>query len=756
MRSIEPLTIIVILLLLVSPLLPRIAMAQLSQGNWVVTGTQVVQNESITLNGNLTVESGGNLTLRNVNLAMNVQSNGQYGIFVEAGGALYVYRSKVTSVDQVHRFALKAQGSEFVASGSTIENVGWCSASYAKECPVEGAGVFVGTNGADIVNNTISDGGIGLILAGTRISVSRNLISQNDLFALELSSATHCEIINNTMLVTPGMSRGDIAYVITSDNNTFSGNTMEETNRPAWQSGGGMDGIALVSSDHNVVSKNNISVANIAVFPYESSDTNLLYNRIVSGEAAIYVSLVGVNAEVIGNVVTSVFNQAWGIVISHGQDSIIVDNTLSVQAGYAMALDHSSDVALIDNNVSDIGQVGALLYDSSGDTLLGNSFSGAQYGLFMTSGSDHNLVQDNSFSGNHSVFVVDSGDNLLYGNNFYDSKNHYKALPNGPFDNGNNSWYSGSQGNYWELGGLAYTRATIAPSGKESFSLPSSLPLVHHNVPNLVLVSIPPQPTSNQIAMSTIRDKTMSIPSGCLLGNVTIIDSTITFGATGPVLLGCGNAASITIENSRLVDGGFGFILGAGGPSSSLVVKNSTVDGAYMQDLVGLDFVLENDTFVNLETAGTNGAGILIESAQNVTITGSAFSDLPGQGVGFYCGAAFRSLLVTGNTFRNTIGGPINSACLATPDVVIANNEIYNAWSAYFQMILTTTSVTKTLVTSSTSSPSLNSMTSTTTSSGSSISSGGGGIPEFPFQLLAATVITSLIVASYALSRRKR
>ena len=72
--------------------------------------------------------------------------------------------------------------------------------------------------------------------------------------------------------------------------------------------------------------------------------------------------------------------------------------------------------------------------------------------------------------------------------------------------------------------------------------------------------------------------------------------------------------------------------------------------------------------------------------------------------------------------------------------------------------VISTTANASTTTTTQTSSKSLVSSSSTSassTSSGSSTSSAGGGIPEFPFQLLAATVVTSLIVAGYLLSRRK-
>lgn len=72
------------------------ATAQPSQGDWIVTGVEVVENENIVLGGNLMVKGGGGLTLRNTTLKMNVQYDGQYGISVEPGASIFIYDSIIT------------------------------------------------------------------------------------------------------------------------------------------------------------------------------------------------------------------------------------------------------------------------------------------------------------------------------------------------------------------------------------------------------------------------------------------------------------------------------------------------------------------------------------------------------------------------------------------------------------------------------------------------------------------------------------
>jgi parallel beta-helix repeat protein len=64
---------------------------QYVDGDWIVNGTESYSNEEIILTGNLTINSGGHLTLRHVTLAMNsTTEDGQFDIEVLDGGTLII------------------------------------------------------------------------------------------------------------------------------------------------------------------------------------------------------------------------------------------------------------------------------------------------------------------------------------------------------------------------------------------------------------------------------------------------------------------------------------------------------------------------------------------------------------------------------------------------------------------------------------------------------------------------------------------
>jgi len=61
-----------------------------AHGDWIISDDTVVTNETIVLDGNLTIESGGSLELINSTLKMNVSFDGEYRIEVKNGGSLVV------------------------------------------------------------------------------------------------------------------------------------------------------------------------------------------------------------------------------------------------------------------------------------------------------------------------------------------------------------------------------------------------------------------------------------------------------------------------------------------------------------------------------------------------------------------------------------------------------------------------------------------------------------------------------------------
>jgi len=91
--------------------------------NWTVSTVVEYDGGSCVLTGNLTIQSGGNLTLRNLTLALNNQIDGQYKITVNSGGTLNIYNSTIKSKTDHRTSKLDSQGTLFVI-GSTLRDFG--------------------------------------------------------------------------------------------------------------------------------------------------------------------------------------------------------------------------------------------------------------------------------------------------------------------------------------------------------------------------------------------------------------------------------------------------------------------------------------------------------------------------------------------------------------------------------------------------------------------------------------------------------
>lgn len=127
-------------------------------GDWVITNKTVVTNETIYLNGNLTIESGGNLTLINTTLIFNCSYDGQYHIEVKEGGELQVLGRKGTIAGAVALWHMDEGSGDTIYDATqnnndgTIYGAAWVDGRYGKALSFDGVDDYV-----DCGNDTIFD-----------------------------------------------------------------------------------------------------------------------------------------------------------------------------------------------------------------------------------------------------------------------------------------------------------------------------------------------------------------------------------------------------------------------------------------------------------------------------------------------------------------------------------------------------------------------------------------------------------------------
>ncbi|MGQ9582746.1 MAG: right-handed parallel beta-helix repeat-containing protein [Thermoplasmatota archaeon] len=107
-----------------------------SSGDWEVGSDELYSSRTIQLDGNLTILSGGNLTLSSVRLILNPSEDGARRIVVRAGGSLRVFDgdsnpdsvedATVISSGTTYAYAFLVEpGASLVLKNSVVKNCGW-------------------------------------------------------------------------------------------------------------------------------------------------------------------------------------------------------------------------------------------------------------------------------------------------------------------------------------------------------------------------------------------------------------------------------------------------------------------------------------------------------------------------------------------------------------------------------------------------------------------------------------------------------
>jgi parallel beta-helix repeat protein len=679
--------------------------------NWVVNSTLAVTNQTLVENGNVTVESAGTLTLENDTLIMNGTSDGEYSITVDPGGAVYLNNTTVESGVAHAGYAFQVDGSKFVMEGSEVRGAGWCSDSstcYHGMHSTSSAGLIVETSGATIRHSTFAADSLGLSLEGSSETVENsaflydsvsslsaiqgaddvisgdlfeeNLLPHSGTQIIELSSAQNSLLANNTLTYENLTNKSDFG-----PGNPFTGNDY--------------DGIILASCSNISVLGNHINVATMGVFPGQSANITVANNTIGFGGFGVAISS-GVNQRIVGNVLSGMgtgaidakgeFPPAVGAIrLELVENSVVAGNKVLGNSTEGMYCVQSENNSILNNVIQGNLQsnYGILLYSCQRNVFSSNTIAGASYGLFADGYSNGNRIANNSIGSLHSITIVASFNNTIFRNDFYDGT----GAGGGPYDSGSNSWFLSNSGNYWSyysginpngsgFGDNPYVRESIPPNGTEPYSPVTRFPSVSAAVP--VLAGIPPPilATSPATTLHIIRNQTLFLGSGYIAGSLTVINSTLILGRNGTVSINSGGSttaqSTVTIENSRILDAGYGSVMSVYSPQSNLTIINSTLQGVSMEDLITNDITVSGSQIIQ----PLSGVGLTVQGASSAIITNDTISnDLVS--IGTYTDPAITGLLqISGNRIENTLEHGMNVGVARTHSIIISDNNVSSRW----------------------------------------------------------------------------
>jgi parallel beta-helix repeat protein len=170
-------------------------------GDWIIANYTVCDGEVILLYGDLIIQNGGHLVLRNTELMMMSQYLQPFDIIVEEGGIMEVYDSYITDIPDdddtellsAYYYFTARTGSTLIIENSTVRQNGFIDLANP-----EHLGLSISTNSGHIRNSRINSTLVGLAFFGnnTGFSVENSNISQIGMSAIMLNNADGVKLNN--------------------------------------------------------------------------------------------------------------------------------------------------------------------------------------------------------------------------------------------------------------------------------------------------------------------------------------------------------------------------------------------------------------------------------------------------------------------------------------------------------------------------------------------------------------------------------
>jgi len=197
-------------------------------------------------------------------------------------------------------------------------------------------------------------------------------------------------------------------------------------------------------------------------------------------------------------------------------------------------------------------------------------------------------------------------------------------------------------------------------------------------------------------------------------------------------------------------DSGKGEIFVANSISISVISDSTNTVVATISGVSASGLVYDSSKGEIFAANGYNGVSVISDSTNAVVANVTGLSGVQGIAYDSAKGEIFVGNSVISDS-NNAVVAQVPNA-LASVVYDSGKGEIIGSTGAALDIFSDSSSAS----TTTTSSATATTPTSTTSqSSTTSTTGGGGGVPEFPYQLLAATVFTLLIAASYLLVRRR-
>ncbi len=187
-----------------------------TQGEWIITNDTYVSNENFIIQGNITIENGGILTLDHTTLQLNGENYGDILVWVKEGGELNIINNSVlTEGDtQINYDFVFENGSRGSILNSTIRDCGWDDG----ETFLSTNGLLIESDDVIIENSILKNNFYGVVINGASPIIKNNNITGNIKYGIFILTST-LDISENDISLNPiGIfSYGSELYLLDND-----------------------------------------------------------------------------------------------------------------------------------------------------------------------------------------------------------------------------------------------------------------------------------------------------------------------------------------------------------------------------------------------------------------------------------------------------------------------------------------------------------------------------------------------------------
>lgn len=378
-----------------SGFLQRPPRAQLAEPTTVSTADQTIstptvwRDEVIDLAGNLTVTTGGNLTLVNTTVAINGSHDGEYHVQVQSGGTFNAQEgSAVRAVDPDTAYTFSvADGATFALRNTTISDIGdsWV--------PIEEDGLYIETDNVVIENSTFRNNDYGVILDSANHSRLRNVtVIDGSSYGIYVRDSVDVEVTGHGA----NDATWGVVFLRTNDSRFIDNDLSERATE------------VRIDQSRNVTIANNSFVDSGYVNVRNARDLTIRDNRLDR------FGVIAVDQSRAASVINNDLGQRSTIRLDLSTASTVRGNTVE-----EIELDRTADLTISDNLLTVTAFSGGGIEDDDGmgNVIRNNTVTDGNTGIYLTNAAD-TVVAANTLdaNANYGLHLEESTNATVSGN----------------------------------------------------------------------------------------------------------------------------------------------------------------------------------------------------------------------------------------------------------------------------------------------------------------------------------------------------